>query len=118
MSYITPREISAPGMLKPEVWLQGVVVRIRTRILKDGATGADADKAGKGGKGGKPGKKGNKAGKKGGAADVQDRQGFELHLCGGDTPADVILLETLEPTVRARLQPKAQVGVTLRFTNT
>ena len=40
----------------------------------------------------------------------------ELHLCGGTTPADVVMYQAWDATPRQRMQPVAQVGACVRVT--
>ena len=62
------------------------------------------------------GKKG--VGKKGGKNTARPpSKGFEMYLNGGKTPADVVMVETWEPSVVQRLLPLAQIGAALRITN-
>ena len=121
MSAITPQEITTRGMLKEPVWMHGVVVRLRLRVpgapggYSQGAASQGAASQGAAGKAAKKGKRMPKGGGAGGKP--EKRECFEMHVCGGDSPADVILVETWEPVVQSRLRPLAQVGVALRFTN-
>ena len=96
-------------MLKGNVWLGGCTVRIRHRKPAEATASKDTN-APKGGKGGKD--KGAKKGKEKGP-----RTAFEIHLNGGSTPADVMLIEAWEPEAQTMLLNAATgKGVSLRMT--
>lgn len=109
-STITPREITSAGMLKGNVWLGGCTVRIRRRNFDD-AKASQGKAATQGGKGAKA-KGGKQKGK-----DPGPRVGFEIHLNGGNTPADVMQVEAWEPAAREMLERAAvRKGAGLRMT--
>ena len=89
------------------VWLIGIVTRRRVRAP---ATSDNAGKSEKGGKG-----KWKARGK--GAKNQDSREGLEVHLCGGSTPADVILLEAWASDVRLRFEPFSQLGKCIKVSN-
>ena len=109
MTSMEPRDLTPRTQLINGVWLHGIVVRMRTR-------GFDADTSPTISAGKATGKKG--VGKKGAKNTARPpSKGFEMYLNGGKTPADVVMVETWEPSVVQRLQPLAQIGAALRITN-
>lgn len=107
ISVLVPRDITKKGKLEAGSWLAGIVTRRRQR-----QTGNTLD-TGSQDTGGRKSLKGydRKKDKNG------SREGLEIHMCGGQTPADVILLEAWDPAVRIRFQPYSQVGKCIRVTN-
>ena len=43
--------------------------------------------------------------------------GLEIHLCGGSTPADVMLVEVWDPPAINRVKSKATIGSTVKLTD-
>jgi hypothetical protein len=102
MSEILPGNISTKCRLKDERWLVGVVVRVRLRktVTTPGSV------------------KGKGYQKNAGKGKTDGREGIELHLCGGTTPSDVILLECWEsPVTVAAMKRVAVVGQSIKFTD-
>jgi RNA polymerase subunit RPABC4/transcription elongation factor Spt4 len=86
--------------LKDDTWLLGVVVRVRPRktVTTPGAA------------------KGKGSQKNAGKSKTDGREG--IHLCGGTTPSDVILLERWESLVTvAAMKRVAVVGQSIKFTD-
>ena len=109
-STVLPRDIAKEGKINNGVWLAGIVVTKRCRKPVDPT--ADGGKA-KGSKG----KGKDKQKKSGKAGDGGAREGFEIHLCGGKTPADVIMLEAWDPAARQLLTPHFMEMKAFRITN-
>ena len=86
-SFLVPRDITKTGKVTPDIWLVGTVVRIR-----EFKGGAQDNAKGKG--------KSKKTGKA-----KQSNGGMEIHLCGGDTPADVIVLQAWDEQAKKNLKP-------------
>ena len=106
-SLLLPRDVTNKGNVGDGVWLIGIVTRRRVRAP------ATFDNAGKGEKSGKG--KGKARGR--GAKKEVPREGLEVHLCGGSTPADVILLEAWAPDVRLRFEPFSHLGKCIKVSN-
>ena len=106
-SLLLPRDVTNKGNVGDGVWLIGIVTRRRVRAL---ATSDNAGKSEKGGKG-----KWTARGK--GAKNQDPREGLEVHLCGGSTPADVILLEVWAPDARKRFEPFSHIGQCIKVSN-
>ena len=108
-SVLVPRDIVKKGKLDNGSWLAGIVTRRRPRQISntqdDGSQEAGNRKSAKG------------YGRKQSKEKASSRQGLEMHLCGGQTPADVILLEAWDPAVRMRLEPFSKIGTCFRVTN-
>ena len=108
-SVLVPRDIVKKGKLDNGSWLAGIVTRRRPRqksnTQDDGSQEAGNRKSAKG--------YGHKKSKE----KASSREGLEIHLCGGQTPADVILLEAWDPAVRMRLEPFSKIGTCFRVTN-
>ena len=100
MSVLLPGEIVNPGVIKNDVWIAGVVVRIRERNPESNVAAKGSGKI-------KAGKKNKITG---------PRPGLELHLNGGTTPAEVILVECWDPKNTQRLRDIAKVEGAMRFT--
>ena len=99
MSVLLPSDIAKPGMLKNDVWIAGMLVRTRERNTETTAIPSGEGKA-----------RGDKQGK----SDKQ-RRCLELHVNGGTSPAEVILVGSWDSEATTRLQEIAQVGVAMRF---
>ena len=56
-----------------------------------------------------------KPGKKGSSKSTRSDLVLEVYLCGGSSPGDVMLFEVWEEESRQRLQPRLQVGSTVRI---
>ena len=90
-SLLTPRDITKTGKLANDTWLIGTVVRVRE--FNNNAEGDN--------RGNSPGqansqKKGKSKGKGGATKSkkaLSNNVGMEIYLNGGDTPADVIILQ-------------------------
>ena len=104
MSTLIPKEVTQKGHLGNGSWLAGTVVRVRTRAPA-GVTNNFPTKSNKG--------KGKKQGKvnKGGQT-----EGFEIHICGGKTPADVMMVEAWETDAVNRLKKLAVLGKSVKLT--
>ena len=109
-SLLLPRDVTNKGKVGDGVWLMGVVTRRRTRVPATSDSRARPAVSDKGGRG-----KGKVRGK--GAKQEGPREGLEVHLCGGSTPADVILLEAWASDVRLRFEPFSQVGKCIKVSN-
>ena len=107
MSNILPSDITKSGILKKDVWLTGNIVRIRER--KPQETKQQGQEKAKG-------KNKNKNKSKQMQARTPN-QGFEIHVCAGTTPADVILVETWESSVITKLKQVANKREAVAFTN-
>ena len=93
MSTIVPSDITTKGKVDKNVWLAGVLVRSRER------TPQSTTSTGKAATGKSAGKKG-----KGPAKAAGPRSCLEVHICGGTTPADVMMLEAWAAEPKALLQ--------------
>ena len=98
MTNLVPSDISKTGCFKNDVWLQGNIVR--TRVRKPQGNEQTTGKA-----------KGKSKGKR------PPSEGLEIHICGGSTPADVILIETWDATITKLVKPFAEKGTPVAFSN-
>ena len=101
MSTLVPKELTQKGCLGNASWLAGIVVRIRVRTAGGGSNAASKSTKGKGRKYSK----------------THNTDGFEFHLCGGSTPADVMMVEVWDPEAIDRVKRKATVGSAVKITN-
>ena len=99
MSVLLPSEIVNTGVIKESMWIAGVIVRVRERNL-------DANASQKGGGKAKVGKQ---------KKEMSARRGLELHLNGGATPAEVIMVESWDGETTKRLRNMAQMESAMRF---
>ena len=109
-SCLVPRDITKTGKLAADIWLIGTVVRLRE--FKSGAEQTLAPSQ-SGGKAQAKGKKGAAKGKKGAKESKQQSQsneGMEIHLNGGDTPADVMMLHSWDEKACKALRPFFKKG--------
>ena len=95
-SVLLPREITKAGPLKAGLWLHGVVVRLRKREIAWGSSWRHL---------------------RCGSTPSTETHGFEVHICGGSTPSDVILVEAWDLIAVRRLQALAEMGKGLKFSN-
>ena len=113
MTSILPQDVTKAGKLKT-VWLEGCIVRIRERKFQPQDSLSQDSKSNKRGKGAK------KSGKQGGSLMKNSkgpRECLELHICGGATPAEVMMAEIWHEPLRKAVRPKAEVGTGIRFKN-
>ena len=114
-----PRDIRQPGPLRQDTVVARILFMEDRSLRKEGPASQEADATqdrpasqvrasgtGKAKQGGGKGKKG-----KGPRSDVV----LEITLCGGKSPADVMMFQAWEPDVRTRLQGSAGVGDTVRI---
>ena len=105
-----PRDIRAPGPLRNDA-VVGRILFVESRSLGSAAaTGSQAPSQVAATGGGKTQGKG-----KGKAKGARSDAVLEITLCGGKSPADVMMFQAWEPDVRARLQGSAGVGDTVRI---
>ena len=105
MSTLVPKDVTQKGRLGNGSWLAGIVVRIRVRTA-GGAANSAASKSSKG--------KGKKQGKQ---SKSKQTEGLEIHLCGGSTPADVMMVEVWDPEAVDRVKSRATMGSAVKLTN-
>ena len=105
--YQLPRDVTRAGPQRS--WVAGKVVSVRVRDLDnpEASQNTQASQATYGA--GKTKGKGKKS-----KAKQASRTVLEFYLCGGNTPADVILCEAWEASVRSMLGPLIQVGASMR----
>ena len=88
----------------------GVVTRVRHR--KPAEAGSNSQKGSqRGAQGRKPSTKAGKSQQSG------PREALEIHLRGGETPSDVIMIEAWDPVACMLLKPHAVVGKFFQITN-
>ena len=111
MPVLGPAEVAAAGFLK-DYWVGGRVVRIRERGEedRDSQVSTSQDAIGKGCR--KKGKSGGKKGKERSQPSV-----LELHISGGNTPVDVIMVEAWGPSLCQKFKHVAAQGAFLKFTD-
>ena len=103
MSTLVLKEVTQKGRLSNGSWLAGIVVRVRSRAA-GGAANAGKSNKGKGRKQGKP-------------VNQNQSEGIEIHLCGGTTPADVMMVEAWAPQAVSRLKGLSKLGKALKLTD-
>ena len=99
MSNLIPSDINKTGCFKNDVWLQGNIVRTRVRKPQGNEQTTGKNK-GKKSKGNRP-----------------TSEGMEVHICGGHTAADVMLVETWDAAITKKLLPFAKKGTPVAFSN-
>jgi RNA polymerase subunit RPABC4/transcription elongation factor Spt4 len=107
MSHLLPCDITSKGRIKDDTWLVGTVVRSRPKKIANPTSGAK----------GKAGKSKGKENKGKGNAGHTSRSGYEIHLCGGIAPSDVILLECWDTTFICELEKAAELGKSIALTD-
>ena len=106
-SSIVAQKITHKGLLGEHIWLLGTVVRVRQKLPDGESAKAKGLPGGKNTPKGKSGKKG-----KGGAKDTPT-QNYEIHLNGGSTPADVILVVAWDEAPRKKLEDLGKIGAAI-----
>ena len=106
-SSILAQKITHKGLLGDNIWLLGTVVRVRQLLPVEEGANASGLSGGKSTPKGKSGKKG-----KGGAKDTP-AQNYEIHLNGGSTPADVILVVAWDEAPRKKLEDLGKIGAAI-----
>ena len=99
MSNIIPSDLTKPGFVKDDIWMTGTIVRTRTRKPQGNDQAGKSQNKGKAKTKRAPG------------------EGFEIHLCGGTTAADVLLIESWDASINNRLQQMAKKGTSMAFSN-
>ena len=105
-SSIVPQKITQKGLLGDNIWLLGTVVRVRQKLPDEESANAKGLSGGKSTPKGKSGKKG-----KGGAKDTPkpSTQNYEIHLNGGTTPADVLVVVAWDDAPRKKLEELGKI---------
>ena len=96
-----PRDIRAPGPLRNDA-VVGRILFLESRSLGPADTTGEGAVSQVGASGTGKGKKGSGKGKKGNGA--RSDAVLEITLCGGKSPADVMMFQAWEPDVRTRLR--------------
>ena len=119
-----PRALRKVGPLPPGKAVLGRVLSVMTRSLTGAiSSGAATQPALPASQPHKTGSKGKQAQKKGGKSKAgKGKASFsdtvmEIYLCGGNSGADVLLLEVWDEAVRGRLEPQARLGAVVRVKN-
>ena len=105
-SSIVPQKITQTGQLGDNIWLLGTVVRTRQKLPNEESAHAKGMSSGKSGPTGKSGKKGKDKAK-------PVTQNYEIHLNGGTTPADVLLIVAWDDAPRRKLEDLGKLGATI-----
>ena len=109
-----PREIRTPGRLRAEA-VVGRIVSMEPRPLNQNASSQSAASQGAGTSASSKGNFAKSKGRKGQAKGPRSDTVLEIYLCGGASPADVLLFEVWEDAMRTRIQASARVGDTVRL---
>ena len=102
-SSIVPQKITQKGILGNNIWLLGTVVRSRQKLPNEEDAKAKGLPSGKTPPKGKGGKKGKDKAK-------PASQNYEIHLNGGYTPADVLMIVAWEDAPRKKLEDTGKIG--------
>ena len=105
-SSIVPQKITQKGILGNNIWLLGTVVRSRQKLPNEEDAKAKGLPSGKTPPKGKGGKKGKDKAK-------PASQNYEIHLNGGYTPADVLMIVAWEDAPRKKLEDIGKIGATI-----
>ena len=109
-----PRDIRAPGMMKNEAAV-GRILSVELRPLNPSAASSPPAPSQAGAGAGAKGKTSTGKGKKGQPKGARAVSVLEIYLCGGGSPADVMLFEAWDAAVLGRLRSSAVPGQTVRI---
>ena len=113
-----PRDIRVPGALTTQL-VEARILSVELRNLRGDvgqSQGPDTVLGTLPARPGLPAVKGKgKPGKKGSSKSTRSDLVLEVYICGGSSPGDVMLFEVWEEESRQRLQPRLQVGSTVRI---
>ena len=108
-----PQQITTKGLVSEKTWLLGNVVRVRQKKPAEG--GDNVPKGLSSGKNAPKGSNKGNANKKGKGKETtkQPSQNYEIHLNGGNTPADVLMVVAWDDEPRKKLEAFGKLGATI-----
>ena len=108
-----PQQITTKGLVSEKTWILGNVVRVRQKKPAEG--GENVPKGLSSCKNDPKGSHRDNANKKGKGKDTPKKpsQIYEIHLNGGNTPADVLMVVAWDDEPRKKLEAVGKMGATI-----